>query len=60
VFIVYGAAVGRVRLPQLAETVSNDGRWTVDALHARRADLFTDSAPSNFEGPRGYARMPKQ
>jgi NAD(P)-dependent dehydrogenase (short-subunit alcohol dehydrogenase family) len=60
VFIVYGAAVGRVRLPRLGEMVTNDGRWTLEALHERRAELFTDAGASHFEGPRGYARMPKQ
>jgi NAD(P)-dependent dehydrogenase (short-subunit alcohol dehydrogenase family) len=60
VFIVYGAAVAHVQLPQVSDLLVNDGRWTIDQLAARRDELFKNVGPDVFEGPRGYARLPKQ
>jgi NAD(P)-dependent dehydrogenase (short-subunit alcohol dehydrogenase family) len=59
-FIVYGGAVAHVRLPQVADVVMTDGRWTVEQLAARRDELFGQIAPGHLEGPRGYAKLPKQ
>jgi NAD(P)-dependent dehydrogenase (short-subunit alcohol dehydrogenase family) len=59
-FIVYGSAVAHVRLPQVSEVVMTDGRWTIEELAARRDELFTAVGPSHMEGPRGYAKLPKQ
>jgi NAD(P)-dependent dehydrogenase (short-subunit alcohol dehydrogenase family) len=60
VFIVYGGAIGRVRLPHLDGVIFKEGGWTIDALGAESAGLFEELAPGHFEGPRGYARLPKQ
>ena len=59
-FIVYGAAVGRIRLPHLTGFIQQDHRWTIDELAQRRDELFGDVGPAAYEGPRGYARLPKQ
>jgi NAD(P)-dependent dehydrogenase (short-subunit alcohol dehydrogenase family) len=59
-FIVYGGAVGRVRLPHLDDVILKEGGWTVEALAAEAEGLFGAFGPSHFEGPRGYARLPKQ
>jgi NAD(P)-dependent dehydrogenase (short-subunit alcohol dehydrogenase family) len=60
VFIVYGGAIGRVRLPHLDGMIFKEGGWTVDELVAESSGLFESLAPGHFEGPRGYARLPKQ
>lgn len=59
-FIVYGGTVAHVRLPRLGAMISKAGKWTVDELVAERAGLFKETAPDLLEGPRGYARLPKQ
>jgi NAD(P)-dependent dehydrogenase (short-subunit alcohol dehydrogenase family) len=60
-FIVYGGSVGHVKLPQVSDILSKTGaRLTVDDIVARRAELFKNIGPDFYEGPRGYARMPKQ
>ena len=60
VFIVYGGAVGRVRLPHLDGLILEEGGWTVEGLAAESERLFESRSPGHFEGPRGYARLPKQ
>jgi NAD(P)-dependent dehydrogenase (short-subunit alcohol dehydrogenase family) len=59
-FIVYGGIVAHVRLPHLSDLIVKDGRWTVEELSLRRNELFKELAADHFEGPRGYARLPKQ
>jgi NAD(P)-dependent dehydrogenase (short-subunit alcohol dehydrogenase family) len=60
-FIVYGGSVGHVKLPQVSDILFKEGgRLTVDDLAARRDELFKNVAANHYEGPRGYARMPKQ
>jgi NAD(P)-dependent dehydrogenase (short-subunit alcohol dehydrogenase family) len=59
-FIVCGGAVAHVRLPQVSDVLFKDGRWTVDELAARREELFKNVGPDTYEGPRGYARLPRQ
>ena len=59
-FMVWGGIVAHVRMPQVADILQKDGRWTVDELIERQAELFKDVGPGHFEGPRGYARLPRQ
>lgn len=59
-FIVCGGAVGHVKLPQVSDILFKEGRWTVDELAERRDELFKNLGPDVYEGPRGYARLPKQ
>jgi NAD(P)-dependent dehydrogenase (short-subunit alcohol dehydrogenase family) len=59
-FLVYGGIVAHVRLPHLSDLVVKDGRWTIDELAERREELFKEIGPSHYEGPRGYARLPRQ
>jgi NAD(P)-dependent dehydrogenase (short-subunit alcohol dehydrogenase family) len=60
-FIVYGGAVGHVKLPQLSDVLFKEGgKLTVEDLVSRRDELFKNIGPDHYEGPRGYARMPKQ
>jgi NAD(P)-dependent dehydrogenase (short-subunit alcohol dehydrogenase family) len=59
-FVVYGGIVAHVRLPHLSDMIVKDGRWTVDELAGRKEELFKEIAPDHFEGPRGYARLPRQ
>jgi NAD(P)-dependent dehydrogenase (short-subunit alcohol dehydrogenase family) len=59
-FIVYGGIVGHVRLPHLADYIIKDGKWTVNELIAQKAGLFKEVAADAYEGPRGYAKLPKQ
>jgi NAD(P)-dependent dehydrogenase (short-subunit alcohol dehydrogenase family) len=60
VFIICGGAIGRVRLPHLEGVIFKDGAWSVDELAAESAALFDGVGPGHFEGPRGYARLPRQ
>jgi NAD(P)-dependent dehydrogenase (short-subunit alcohol dehydrogenase family) len=60
VFIVYGGAIGRVRLPHLDRVILKEGGWTVEDLADEVPKLFEDVGPAHFEGPRGYPRLPKQ
>jgi NAD(P)-dependent dehydrogenase (short-subunit alcohol dehydrogenase family) len=60
VFIVYGGVIGRVRLPYLESTIAKAGRWTVEELVEQSAQLFKTFPANHLEGPRGYARLPKQ
>ena len=60
VFIVYGGAVARVRLPHVESMIVKPGRWTVAELAKRAPELFARLGPDHFEGPRGYAKLPKQ
>ena len=59
-FIVWGGIVAHVRMPHVTDIVQKDGRWTVDELVERHAELFKEVAPGQFEGPRGHARLPRQ
>jgi NAD(P)-dependent dehydrogenase (short-subunit alcohol dehydrogenase family) len=59
-FILYGGAVGRVRLPHLTGFIAQDCKWTIGALADRRDELFDTVGPSAYEGPRGYAKLPRQ
>lgn len=59
-FIVYGGIVAHVRLPHVSDIVMKDGKWTVEELTERKDDLFKQIARDAFEGPRGYAKLPKQ
>lgn len=59
-FIVYGGIVGRVRLPHLDGYILKEGRWTVSELAERSGELFSELGPAHYEGPRGYARLPRQ
>lgn len=59
-FIVYGGTVAHVRLPRLGSLIHKAGQWTVDELVTEQKGLFDESEPGAFEGPRGYARLPKQ
>jgi NAD(P)-dependent dehydrogenase (short-subunit alcohol dehydrogenase family) len=60
-FIVYGGSVGHVKLPQVSVIPFKEGgRLTVENLARRRDELFKNIGPDHYEGPRGYARMPKQ
>jgi NAD(P)-dependent dehydrogenase (short-subunit alcohol dehydrogenase family) len=60
VFVVYGGIVGRIRLPHLEKHILKNGRWTVQELVERSDELFIDLSAGHLEGPRGYARLPKQ
>jgi NAD(P)-dependent dehydrogenase (short-subunit alcohol dehydrogenase family) len=60
VFIVYGGAIGRVRLPHLESMILKSGRWTVEELVERAAELFKTVPADHLEGPKGYARLPRQ
>jgi NAD(P)-dependent dehydrogenase (short-subunit alcohol dehydrogenase family) len=59
-FIVYGGTVAHVRLPRVGAMITKAGQWTVDELVDERVGLFKDTEPGLLEGPRGYARLPKQ
>jgi NAD(P)-dependent dehydrogenase (short-subunit alcohol dehydrogenase family) len=59
-FIVYGGIVGHVRLPHLSDLLVKDGKWSVSELAERKDELFQQLACDAFEGPRGYAKLPKQ
>ncbi len=59
-FIVWGGIVAHVRMPHVADIVQNAGRWTVDQLIERQAELFAEVGPDQFEAPRGHARLPRQ
>jgi NAD(P)-dependent dehydrogenase (short-subunit alcohol dehydrogenase family) len=59
-FIVYGGLVAHVRMPHLSDVIVKEGRWTVEEIAERKAELFKELAPNHYEGPRGYARLPKQ
>jgi NAD(P)-dependent dehydrogenase (short-subunit alcohol dehydrogenase family) len=59
-FIVYGGVVAHVRMPHLSDMITKDGRWTVEELVEQHGGLFKEVPPSAYEGPRGYARLPKQ
>ncbi|MBX7430530.1 SDR family oxidoreductase [Mycobacterium sp. Y57] len=59
-FIVYGGAVGHVKMPHVSDILFKAGRWTVDELVDRADELFNNLGRDAYEGPRGYARLPKQ
>jgi NAD(P)-dependent dehydrogenase (short-subunit alcohol dehydrogenase family) len=59
-FIVYGGIVAHVRLPHLSDILMKDGKWSVAELSVRKDELFQQLASDAFEGPRGYAKLPKQ
>ncbi len=59
-FIVCGGAVAHVKMPQISDVLFKEGRWSVDELIERREELFKELGPNVYEGPRGYARLPKQ
>jgi NAD(P)-dependent dehydrogenase (short-subunit alcohol dehydrogenase family) len=59
-FIVWGGIVAHVRLPHISDMIIKPGRWTIDELTKRKAELFEEIGPSTYEGPRGYGRLPKQ
>jgi NAD(P)-dependent dehydrogenase (short-subunit alcohol dehydrogenase family) len=59
-FIVYGGTVAHVRMPHLSDMIVKNGRWTVEELVDQYEGLFKEIPPGSYEGPRGYARLPKQ
>jgi NAD(P)-dependent dehydrogenase (short-subunit alcohol dehydrogenase family) len=59
-FIVYGGIVAHVRMPQLSDMIVKPGRWTVEELVEQHGGLFKEIPSNAYEGPRGYARLPKQ
>jgi NAD(P)-dependent dehydrogenase (short-subunit alcohol dehydrogenase family) len=59
-FIVWGGTVAHVRLPHVSDILSKAGRWTIDELADRKDELFKNLGPAVYEGPRGYAKLPKQ
>jgi NAD(P)-dependent dehydrogenase (short-subunit alcohol dehydrogenase family) len=59
-FIVYGGIVAHVRMPHLSDLIVKDGRWTVAELAEQHSALFKEVPSGAYEGPRGYARLPKQ
>ncbi|MGC0367349.1 NAD(P)-dependent dehydrogenase (short-subunit alcohol dehydrogenase family) [Rhodococcus sp. 27YEA15] len=59
-FIVYGGIVAHVKLPQVGDLIVKDGKWSVEELVAEQAGLFKEIGSNSYEGPRGYARLPKQ
>ena len=59
-FIVCGGAVAHVKMPQVSDILFKEGKWTVDELIARSEELFKNLGRDVYEGPRGYARLPKQ
>jgi NAD(P)-dependent dehydrogenase (short-subunit alcohol dehydrogenase family) len=59
-FILYGGTVGRVRLPHLTNFIAQEARWSIDELEQRREELFEAVGPAQYEGPRGYAKLPRQ
>jgi NAD(P)-dependent dehydrogenase (short-subunit alcohol dehydrogenase family) len=59
-FVVYGGIVAHVRMPQLSDLIVKPGRWTIDELVEAKAGLFKEIGSGTLEGPRGYARLPKQ
>ena len=52
-FIVWGGSVAHIQLPRLSDTVSQDHRWSVDELSARKQELFKEIATGQFERPPG-------
>jgi NAD(P)-dependent dehydrogenase (short-subunit alcohol dehydrogenase family) len=60
VFIVCGGIIGRVRLPHLESHIIKEQRWTVSELADAAHELFRTLPSDHLEGPRGYARLPKQ
>lgn len=59
-FIVYGGIVAHVRMPHLSDMIVKPGRWTVEELAEQSGGLFKEVPANALEGPRGYARLPKQ
>jgi NAD(P)-dependent dehydrogenase (short-subunit alcohol dehydrogenase family) len=59
-FVVYGGIVAHVRMPHLSDMIIKDGRWTVQELAEQHGGLFKEIASGAYEGPRGYARLPRQ
>ena len=58
-FVVWGGAVAHVRLPHVSDILIKHGRWTAEELAEHKAELFATIGPAAYEGPRGYARLPK-
>ena len=46
-------------MPHLDTYIMKDGRWTIDELVEARDGLFGELAPGHFEGPKGFARLPR-
>jgi NAD(P)-dependent dehydrogenase (short-subunit alcohol dehydrogenase family) len=59
-FIVCGGAVAHVKMPHVSDILFQEGKWTVEELVERSEDLFKNLGRNVYEGPRGYARLPKQ
>jgi NAD(P)-dependent dehydrogenase (short-subunit alcohol dehydrogenase family) len=59
-FIVYGGIVAHVRMPHLSDMIVKQGQWTVEELVDQHGGLFKEVLANAYEGPRGYARLPKQ
>ena len=59
-FVVYGGIVAHVRMPHLSDMIVKQGKWTVEELTDTFGGLFKEVPANSFEGPRGYARLPKQ
>ena len=50
-FIVWGGSVAHIRMPHASDIVTQDHRWTLDELNARKGELFKELAPDTFESP---------
>jgi NAD(P)-dependent dehydrogenase (short-subunit alcohol dehydrogenase family) len=59
-FIVYGGIVAHVRMPHVSDMIVKQGKWTVQELADACGGLFKEVPSDSYEGPRGYARLPKQ
>jgi NAD(P)-dependent dehydrogenase (short-subunit alcohol dehydrogenase family) len=58
-FVVWGGVVAHVKLPQVADYIVKSGRWTIDEIAEKKDELFKNLGPNVYEGPKGYARLPK-
>jgi NAD(P)-dependent dehydrogenase (short-subunit alcohol dehydrogenase family) len=59
-FVVWGGIVAHVRMPHVGDVVQTKGRWTVDELVERQHELFALVGCDVLEGPRGFAKLPRQ
>jgi len=59
-FVVWGGIIAHVRMPYVADVIEKAGRWTVGELVEQQNGLFKEVGRSQFEGPRGHARLPRQ
>jgi NAD(P)-dependent dehydrogenase (short-subunit alcohol dehydrogenase family) len=52
-FMVWGGNVVHIRLPHVSDTISQDHRWSLEELTARKNELFKEVAANVFETPPG-------